>query len=216
MKFLFLFLFPLFVHGQDPWKNVYSEKAWAERDTWQKSQEIIRNLNLKAGSNVADIGCHEGYMTIKLSAVVGLKGKVFAVDIDQTKLDKLQTHLTQRKINNVALVKGSEDDPKLPVNSLDAVVILDTYHEMDDHDEILQHIKSALKPGGRLVICEPIADERKDKPRATQEDRHELGMQYALADLTKAGFKILLKNENFVDRTKIKGDRMWLVTAQKE
>lgn len=215
MKFL-LILFPLFVYGQDPWKNVYSEKAWAERDTWQKSQEIIRNLNLKAGSNVADIGCHEGYMTIKLSAVVGLKGKVFAVDIDQTKLDKLQTHLTQRKINNVALVKGSEDDPKLPVNSLDAVVILDTYHEMDDHDEILQHIKSALKPGGRLVICEPIADERKDKPRATQEDRHELGMQYALADLTKAGFKILLKNENFVDRTKIKGDRMWLVTAQKE
>jgi ubiquinone/menaquinone biosynthesis C-methylase UbiE len=215
MKFL-LILFPLFVYGQDPWKNVYSEKAWAERDTWQKSQEIIRNLNLKAGSNVADIGCHEGYMTIKLSAVVGLKGKVFAVDIDQPKLDKLLVHLTQRKINNVTLVKGEEDDPKLPVNSLDAVVILDTYHEMDDHDEILQHIKSALKPGGRLVICEPIADERKDKPRATQEDRHELGMQYALADLTKAGFKILLKNENFVDRTKIKGDRMWLVTAQKE
>lgn len=215
MKFL-LILFLLFVYGQDPWKNVYSEKAWAERDTWQKSQEIIRNLNLKAGSNVADIGCHEGYMTIKLSAVVGLKGKVFAVDIDQPKLDKLLVHLTQRKINNVTLVKGEEDDPKLPVNSLDAVVILDTYHEMDDHDEILQHIKSALKPGGRLVICEPIADERKDKPRATQEDRHELGMQYALADLTKAGFKILLKNENFVDRTKIKGDRMWLVTAQKE
>lgn len=216
MRFVFLFLFPLFVCGQDPWKNVYSEKAWAERDTWQRSQEIIGQLHIRSGSRVADVGCHEGYMTIKLSAVVGLKGKVFAVDVDQSKLDKLQVHLTQRKINNVTLVKGEENDPTLPANSLDAVVILDTYHEMDNHDEILQHIKSALKPGGRLVICEPIAEERKDKPRADQEDRHELGMKYALTDLTKSGFKILLKNENFVDRTKVKGDRMWMITAQKE
>ena len=214
MKFVFLILVPFITFAQDPWKNVYSEKAWQDRDDWQKPQEIIKQLNIREGSQVADVGCHEGYMTVKLAKTVGA-GKVWAVDVDQSKLDKLKEHLTERKISNVTTVKGDYDNPKLSNNSLDAVVILDTYHEMDDHDKILQHIKTALKPGGRLVICEPIADARKDKARSEQEGRHELGMNYVLEDLAKAGFKILYKKENFVDRTKVKGDRMWIVTAQK-
>ena len=215
MKFLLLLLLPCTLLSQDPWKNVYTESAWQERDTWQKPQELIRQLNIREGGAVADIGCHEGYMTMKLSKVVGGRGKVFAVEVDQSKLNKLKDHLEERKITNVKLVKGDNDNPKLPPQSLDAVVILDTYHEMDDHDKILQHIKVALKPGGRIVICEPIADQRKDKSRSEQEARHELGMNYALDDLTKGGFKIIYKNGNFVDRTKVKGDWMWIVVAKK-
>jgi ubiquinone/menaquinone biosynthesis C-methylase UbiE len=215
MRFLMLLLFPVTLVAQDPWKDVYSEKAWQERDAWQKPAEIIKQLNIRDGSTVADVGCHEGYMTIKLAKAVGLKGKVFAVDVEQSKLDKLKKHLEERKIGNVVAIKGDYDNPKLPPGSLDAVVILDTYHEMDDHDEILQHIKAALKSGGRLVICEPIAEERKDKSRKDQEARHELGMNYAVEDLVKAGFKIVSRQEKFADRTKVKGDWMWIVTAQK-
>jgi ubiquinone/menaquinone biosynthesis C-methylase UbiE len=215
MKWLLCFLLPCVLMAQDPWKNVYSESAWAERDRWQRPEELIKQLNIHEGSQVADIGCHEGYMTIKLAAAVGSKGKVFAVEVDQSKLDKLKNHLADRKISNVSLVKGDYDNPKLPVNSLEAVIILDTYHEMDDHDKILQHVKTSLKPGGRLVICEPIAEERKNKPREDQEKRHELGMNYALEDLTKAGFRIVYKNEIFADRTKVKGDKMWIVVAKK-
>ena len=216
MKWLLCFLFPCALFAQDPWKNVYTESAWAERDTWQKPAELIKQLNIKEGAQVSDIGCHEGYMTIKLSKVVGTKGKVFAVEVDQSKLDKLKNHLAERKINNVTLVKDDYDNPKLPVNLLDAVIILDTYHEMDDHDKILQHILTSLKTGGRLVICEPIADERKSKSRADQEKRHELSINFALDDLKKAGFKVIFKNENFADRTKVKGDMMWMLTAVKE
>lgn len=215
MKWLFCFLLPGALLAQDPWKNVYSESAWTERDSWQRPQELIKQLNLREGSQVADIGCHEGYMTIKLSHVVGATGKVFAVEVDQSKLDKLQDHLTERKINNVSIVRGDYDNPKLPPNSLDAVIILDTYHEMDDHDKILQHVKAALKTGGRLVLCEPIAEERKGKQREDQEKRHELGMNYALEDLAKAGFQVIFKKENFIDRTKAKGDWMWIVVAKK-
>ena len=216
-SFFFLILFlPAVLIAQDPWKNVYTESAWAERDVWQHPQEIIKQLNIKDGSQVADIGSHEGYMTVKLAKTVGTKGRVFAVDVDQPKLNKLKDHLTERKLNQVTIVKGEYDNPKLAVNSLDAVIILDTYHEMDDHDKILQHVKAALKPGGRLVLCEPIADERKNKLRKDQETKHELSMNYALEDLVKAGFQILFKKENFSDRTKIKGDRMWIITAQKK
>jgi len=203
------------VLAQNPYTDVYKESAWAERDKWQKPQEIIRLMNIKAGSVVADVGCHEGYMTVKLANAVGRSGNVYAVDVEQHKLDRLKNHLEARKITNVSLVKGDYDNPKLPARSLDAVIILDTYHEMDDHDEILLHIKASLKPGGRLVICEPIADERKNLSRSEQERKHELAMKFALEDLEKAGFQIITKQENFADRTAVKGDRMWIIVASR-
>jgi len=213
---LFLLFMTILVQAQDPWKNVYTESAWAERDQWQRADEILKYLNLRTGSNVADVGCHEGYMTMKLSAVVGATGKVFAVDVEQSKLDKLNDHVAKRKITNVNIIKGDYDNPKLPVNALDAVIILDTYHEMDDHDKILQHIKAALKRGGRLILCEPIAEERRKSAREDQERRHELGMNFALADLQRAGFAIQKQQDPFADRSKEKGDKMWLIVAIKK
>lgn len=215
MKTALLLLIAYTTFAQNPYTDVYKESAWVGRDKWQKPQEIIRLMNIKAGSVVADVGCHEGYMTVKLANAVGGSGKVYAVDVEQYKLDRLKNHLEARKITNVSLVKGDYDNPKLPARSLDAVIILDTYHEMDNHDEILQHIKASLKTGGRLVICEPIADERKNLSRAEQERKHELAMKFALEDLEKAGFQIISRQENFVDRTSIKGDRMWVVVAKK-
>ena len=194
---------------------VYTKSAWTDRDKWQKSGELIRQLNLKPGSQVADIGCHEGYMTFKLSTAVGEKGLVYAVDVEQNKLDQLKINQQQSKVKNVVAVKGDYDDPKLPVNSLDAVIVVDTYHEMDDHDAILQHVMKALKIGGRLVLCEPIAEERRKMLRADQERKHELGIIYALDDLIKAGFTILKKQDPFVDRSE-KGDKMWLIVATKK
>jgi SAM-dependent methyltransferase len=116
----------------------------------------------------------------------------------------------------VRLVKGDYDNPKLPTNSLDAAIILDAYHEMDDHDKILEHIKASLKNSGRLILCEPIAEERKKSTRAEQEKRHELGMNFALEDLKKAGFEIVFQKDPFVDRSKVKGDMMWIVVAEKK
>ena len=215
MKTALLLLIAYTTFAQNPYTDVYKESAWVGRDKWQKPQEIIRLMNIKAGSVVADVGCHEGYMTVKLANAVGGSGKVYAVDVEQYKLDRLKNHLEARKITNVSLVKGDYDNPKLPARSLDAVIILDTYHEMDDHDEILQHIKASLKPDGRLIICEPIADERKNSSRTEQERKHELAMKFALEDLAKAGFQIVSKQENFVDRIAIKGDRMWIIVASR-
>jgi len=219
MARLFILMLCFLAHeseGQDSWKNVYSESAWAERDKWQKAEELIKHLNLKSSAQVADVGCHEGYITIKLSTVVGASGNVFAVDVEQPKLDKLTAILTKRNIKNVKIIKGDYDDPKLPVNQLDAVIILDTYHEMEEHDKILQHIKSSLKSGGRLVLCEAIAADRRKATRADQERKHELGINFALEDLKKAGFIIVTQQDPFVDRTKEKGDKMWLIVAEKK
>ena len=211
---MFLLCYNL-VQAQDAWKDIYRESAWEQRDTWQRADDIIGKLMIKAGSSVADIGCHEGYFTVKLAKVVGDKGRVYAVDISKDKIEKLKKNLEERKIENVNAIVGAEDNPHLPALTLDAVLIVDTYHEMDAHVEILNAIKKALKPKGKLVICEPISSERQKLSREDQERKHELGMNYAADDLIKAGFKILSQDGSFVDRVKEKGDKMWLIVCEK-
>ncbi|MCB0487647.1 MAG: class I SAM-dependent methyltransferase [Cyclobacteriaceae bacterium] len=215
-----LLLFPLSLiiftsQAQDAWKNIYTESAWKERDAWQKADAIMKYLDLRFGSKVADIGCHEGYMTMKLSREVGDLGKVYAVDVEQNRLDKLKEHLQDRGIQNVITTKGDYDNPHLPANTLDGALIIDTYHEMDEHDAMLQQIKSSLRIGGILIICEPIADERRNLARSDQERKHELDMKFALEDLERAGFRVTFQQDPFINREKIKGDNMWLVVARR-
>jgi ubiquinone/menaquinone biosynthesis C-methylase UbiE len=217
MRIAIIFLlFSISVWAQDPYKNIYSSHAWKERDAWQKPEDLIGLLKIGSGSQAADIGCHEGYMTFKLSKIVGETGKIYAVDVEESKVEKVKQKAEELKIKNIQTVKGDYDNPKLPGNSFDAVIILDTYHEMDDHDEILKHILTALKPGGRLLLCEPIAEERRKLKRSMQENKHELGMSYALEDLKKAGFEISFQKDPYIDRTKQKGDKMWVIVAIKK
>ena len=218
MRFLSLIL--IFVNGislaQDPWKNIYSQHAWAARDKWQKPDELIRLLNIVAGDKVADIGCHEGYMTFKLAKTVGSNGMVYAVDIQESQISKVKKRADENELQQIKTIKGANDNPHLPPDMLDAAIILDTYHEIIHYDNVLQHLKRALKKGGRLVICDPIADERRKLTRAQQKSKHELSIEFVLADLRKAGFKILLQKDPFIDRTKEKGDKMWVIVAVKD
>lgn len=204
------------VLAQDPWKNVYSRHAWEARDEWQKPEELIALLNLSNGSHVADVGCHEGYMTFKLAEVVGTKGRVYAVDVAAEKLEKVRKLAVQKNNPQIHVIEAEPDNPRLPPNTLNAVIILDTYHEMDNPEKILEHVKTALKKSGRLLICEPISDSRRNLPRHEQEKKHELSMEFAISDLKKAGFTIFFQKDNFVDRTREKGDKMWVVVAIKE
>lgn len=213
--FLTLFFAYTIAFAQDPWKDIYRESAWEQRDTWQRADEVIKKLHLSPGSKVGDIGCHEGYFTVKLAKAVTPSGKVYAVDINKSKVEKLKEHLAKRKLTNVEVILGEEDNPKLPPLLLDAVLIVDTYHEMDEHQKILEHIKKSLKPGGRILLCEPISDERIKLTREEQEKKHELGMNYAREDLTQAGFTIIFQQQAFVDRVKEKGDKMWLIVGEK-
>ena len=208
---------PLDPHQHDSWRAGYLEGRLFRKclECPGSMDELVRSLKLSTGSQVADVGCHEGYMTVKLSNIVGVSGKVYAVDVEQQKLDRLKKILETRGINNVIPTKGEFDNPLLPKNLLDGVLILDTYHEMDQHDQMLLHIREALKAGGRLVICEAIAESRRKSPREDQERKHELGMKYALEDLEKAGFTIVRRQDPFVDRTKEKGDKMWIIVAKK-
>ncbi len=195
-------------------QNIYSKDTWAARDKWQKVPEILEAMALRPGQTIADIGSHQGYMTLKFSNKVGNTGKVYAVDVSRNQLRVLDELIEDQKITNVETVLGDYDDPKLPEASLDIAFIMDAYHEMDDYEDILQHVRKALKPGGKLVIMEPIGDDRRGWSRSRQEGKHEIDMKYVIADLEEAGFKVLRQEDPFIDRTKKKHDKMWLLIAR--
>ena len=190
----------------------YRATEWEAREKWQNTPEILSNLDLGPSMHVADIGCHEGYLTMKLSPLVGEAGKVYAVDIEKYKLNRLDKRLKEQGISNVETILGDPDDPKLPTGRLDRIVILDTYHEIEDYQKVLRHIYQSLKPGGKLVLIEPIAHKRESWTRKEQADKHEISIRYAIQDLNQAGFHITKKLDPFIQR-KSKSDRMWMMVA---
>ena len=192
----------------------YRASEWEARDQWQQVGEILSNLEVAAAMQIADIGCHEGYLTMKLSPAVGEMGRVYAVDIEKHKLVKLSKRLKAESIVNVTTIHGDPDDPKLPQGQLDRVVILDTYHEIEDHQEVLRHIYAALKPGGKFAIIEPIAISRESWSRKEQAEKHEVSVRYVLEDLDQAGFQVDKIINPFIDR-RSKNDQMWMLVASR-
>lgn len=211
MKRYFLILTSIFVH-QLAFAQ-YTEDEWKKRDKWMNIEGILEAMSVSEGSTVADLGSHEGYMTLHLSKAVGPTGKVYAVDVEKYKLRNLERHMKRRDISNVETVHGDYDNPKLAANSLDAIIIMDAYHEMNDYMTILEHVKNALKPGGRLVMIEEIDDFRKDQTRKEQTRSHDLGINYAKAELTQAGFSVQSEIPDFGRWENKKDKRIWLVVA---
>lgn len=194
-------------------QNIYTQDTWEARDDWQDVPRIMRAMGIRPGMVVADIGCHQGYMTMKFVDEVGPNGRVYAVDVNSSRLAALQNLLEAGKIDNVTTVLGGRTDPKLPPHVLDYAFIMDTYHEIDNGIDMLKHIKTSLKPDGKLVILEPISKDRRGWERRRQEDRHEIDIKYVIQDVEKAGFKVLTRHDPFIDRRREKKDELWFLMA---
>jgi predicted methyltransferase len=181
------------------------------RDKWQKVDEIFAAMGVKAGAVVADVGAGGGYFTTRLSRAVGDTGRVYAVDVNADALGRLRTRLTGEGLTNVELVHGSGNDPKLPPGSLDAALIVNAYHEMNEHQAMLAALKAALKPDGRLVIVEPISASRRKNPRTDQTRNHEIGIEFVKQDAREAGFAEVQVQDPFTKRADAHGDEEWLL-----
>jgi ubiquinone/menaquinone biosynthesis C-methylase UbiE len=131
----------------------------AEREDEEDPDLAIRLLRIQRGSTAADIGAGSGYFTLRLARAVGDKGKVYATDIQQGMLDLLQKNIARTKLTNIVPVVGTVDDPNLPTDTLDLALMVDVYHEFSQPQRMLQRIREALKPGGRLVLIEYRAED---------------------------------------------------------
>ncbi len=156
-----------------------------DRDAWQKPDRIMDALGIADGSTVADLGAGGGWFTIRMAHRIGPNGLVYAEDIQVQMLEATRRRVLREGLRNVQPVLGTPDDPRLPAGKLDAVLILDVYHEMEDPIALLRNVRLTLKPAGRVGIIDykrdgggpgPPLDERPD-PDAILRDAAAAGLR---------------------------------------
>jgi SAM-dependent methyltransferase len=164
-----------------------------DRDLWQLPDQIMDTLGIAEGSRVADIGAGGGWFTIRLARRVGANGIVYAEDIQPQMLEATMRRVAREGLGNVRRVLGAADDPRLPAGILDAVLIVDTYHELDDPDAMLRNIAYSLKPQGRIGVV----DFKRDGlgPGPALEDR--VDPEQVVRDAEAAGLR-LVRRETFL------------------
>jgi predicted methyltransferase len=167
-----------------------------KRDEWQRPGEVMDALGAKPGRRVADIGCGHGYFTFRLAARVGAEGKVYAVDIDEEAINKVRRRKEREKLGQVEPILGEGADPRLP-NDLDAVLIVDTYHEFREYDRMTQAVFRALKPGGRLVIID--GEGPAGRPRTEYHRLHTIPDGLVREEVTRNGFVFKESRPGFSD-----------------
>jgi ubiquinone/menaquinone biosynthesis C-methylase UbiE len=166
-----------------------------EADNPTRIEHIFKALAVKPGAVIADVGAGGGMYTSKLAKAVGPTGRVIAVDISPRAIELLRARVQREALTNVDIVESAVDDPRLAPASVDAVLVVYAYHEMTEHAAMLRAMRAALKPGGRLVIVEPISPRRRDVPRDEQTRAHQLAPDVAIDEIRAAGFRLL----HFVD-----------------
>jgi len=155
-----------------------------ERESEEHPEQAIEELGLKRGMTVADIGAGVGYYTWRLAERVGPNGTVYGEDIQPEMLKGLARTVQTHHLKNVKAVLGTFEDPKLPANSVDLALLVDVYHEFSEPEKMLDHIRDALKPDGRLVLLEYRAED----PAVPILPEHKMTVQQVRAEVEPEGF----------------------------
>lgn len=182
-----------------------------QREEQQRVVDVFKALGIRPGASVADIGAGQGFYTVRLSKAVGDTGKVYAVDVSDSALRSLRGRVADEGLGNVEVIEGAVDDPRLAKGSLDAALIVNAYHEMTEHQKMLSQIRAALKPGGRLVILEPISASLRERDRAEQTRQHEIAPALVQQEAKSAGFSVVELVDPFANHHGHSGSEYLLV-----
>jgi protein-L-isoaspartate O-methyltransferase len=156
-----------------------------EREIEENTSLLIRNLDLKSGMNIADIGAGSGYHSSIISKQIG-KGKVYAVDVEPEMIAFLDARIKKEKISNVETVLGTETAVNLPEASIDKMLLVDVYHEFSFPYEMGLAMYKALKPDGKLFLVEFRAEDAS----VPIKEIHKMSEKQSVKELKAAGFRL--------------------------
>ncbi|MEQ9299038.1 MAG: class I SAM-dependent methyltransferase [Cyclobacteriaceae bacterium] len=164
----------------------YQGIGWLERSEREKEEntlKLIEYMDIRSADVIADIGSGSGYHVFKMAP----KAKqVFAVDIQQEMLTAIENKMGQTGDDNITLIKGSEQSVNLPGQSVDKVLMVDVYHEFSFPVEMIQSIKKALKPDGKIYLIEYRGEDRSVPIKRL----HKMTEAQAVKEMEAAGFKL--------------------------
>ncbi len=161
--------------------------GWLERpgrEAEERTDLLLESLELAPDAVVADIGAGSGYFTFRLAGRVP-RGRVLAVDIQPEMLEVIERRRGAAGLDNVEAVLGSETDPGLPPETVDAALMVDAYHEFSHPREMMTAIVAALRPGGRVYLVEY----REEDPSVRIKPLHKMSEGQARRELEAAGLR---------------------------
>ncbi len=166
----------------------------ADRDTWQKPDQIMDSLGIADGSHVADVGAGGGWFSVRLARRVGPNGVVWAEDVQAEMLEAIKRRAAKENLRNVRTQQGTPTDPMLPPRSLDAVLIVEAFQEIQAGNPqlFLENVRASLKDGGRVGIVDYTKSGGGPGPDSPRPDPQTI-VQVA----ERAGLR-LLKQETFL------------------
>ena len=172
------------------------------RDSLNEAETVMQLAEIDGGMSVADIGAGEGYYTVRLSPLVGKKGRVLAQDIVPETRDALAQRVQRENLENVFVKLGEPNNPKLPDASFDRVLLIHMYHEIERPSEFLWHVRSSLKSDGRVVVVDA------DRPT----DRHGTPPRLLVCEFGAVGYQLtrferLPDTESYFAQFEAKGPR---------
>jgi len=155
-----------------------------EREAEEAPSKVIENMDLKPTDVVADIGAGSGYFSFRLAELVP-EGKVLAVDIQQEMLNFIEGQKKLKKKRNVETILGTIDDTKLPEGAVDAIIMVDAYHEYSHPFEMATSMVKGLRPGGRIILLEY----RGEDPEVQIKPLHKMTEQQCIREMKAVGME---------------------------
>ncbi len=161
-----------------------------DRDEWQRPGELVALMALEPGATVVDLGAGTGYFLRYLAGAVGPEGKVLALDTEPAMVEHMRARVAREGLSNVEVRAVAPDDPGLAPASVDAVLVVDTWHHIANRRRYAARLKSALRPGGALWIVDFTEDAPDGPPPEMR-----LAPEQVLAELTDAGLQAEILDE---------------------
>lgn len=166
----------------EKWAKIFDDP---ERDAWQKPAQVVVWMDVKGGMRVADIGAGTGYFLPHLNQAVGPKGEVLALDIEPNLVAHMKKRIAAEKMASTKAFLTDPDNPRLEPTSVDRILIVDTWHHIENRDQYVKHLKAALKPKGLIYIV----DFEPGKTGVGPDDRHRIPATAVIKELEASGLK---------------------------
>lgn len=176
----------------EPYKGDLSIFDSPGRDERLEINRVMDVLGLTAGKCVADIGAGSGWFTVRAAKRVGQTGHVYAVDINPEATEYITKRAEKEQLENVKAILSKPDDPLLPADSVDAVLLLKTYHEVAHPVTLLRNLRAALRAGAKVGIID----------RNGNGEDHGVGSDIVIGEAKEAGYRLAGKYDF------VKGDKM--------
>ncbi len=168
----------------------FTGAPWLTRDSRQREEDCettLRELRIRAGMTVVDMGCGNGFYSLPMAKLTGDRGRVLAVDIQPEMLRLLEARAKDEGRENIRTIQGTPIDPRLPENAVDLILCVDVYHEFSHPEQMLAAMRKALKPEGQLVL----AEFREEDPAVPIKPLHKMSKRQVLKELVPNGFRLV-------------------------